>query len=46
LHKTILSDGIATGVAGLLGGPANTTYSENTGVLALTKQYNPLIMEI
>jgi len=34
LHRTLLGDGLATAVAGLLGGPANTTYSENTGVLA------------
>jgi uracil permease len=46
LHRTILADGLATSFAGLLGGPANTTYSENTGVLALTKQYNPVIMRI
>jgi len=46
LHRTLIGDGLATSVAGFLGGPANTTYSENTGVLALTKQYNPLIMEV
>jgi len=46
LHKTLIGDGIATSVAGLLGGAANTTYSENTGVLAITKVFNPLIMEI
>jgi len=46
LHRTLVGDGLATSIAGFLGGPANTTYSENTGVLALTKQYNPLIMEI
>ena len=37
LNKTILGDGIASLVATLFGGPANTTYSENTGVIALTK---------
>ncbi len=46
LHRTVLGDGIATLVAGLLGGPANTTYSENTGVLATTKNYNPFILRI
>lgn len=46
LHKTILGDGLATVMAGLLGGPANTTYGENTGVLAVTKVYNPFVLEI
>ena len=46
LHRTVLGDGIATLVAGLFGGPANTTYSENTGVLATTKNYNPFILRI
>ena len=46
LHRTLLGDGIATMVAGLIGGPANTTYSENTGVLAATKNYNPVTLEI
>lgn len=41
LHRTVLGDGIATMVGGLLGGPANTTYGENTAVLAITKNYNP-----
>jgi uracil permease len=44
LHRTLIGDGIATAVAGLLGGPANTTYGENTGVLAVTKNYNPAIL--
>lgn len=44
LHRTLLGDGLATFVAGFLGGPANTTYSENTGVLAATKNYNPKIL--
>ncbi len=46
LHRTLLGDGLATIFAGLVGGPANTTYSENTGVLAATKNYNPLTLEI
>jgi len=46
LHKTILGDGLATSLAALFGGPANTTYSENTGVLALTKVFNPAIMVV
>ena len=40
------SDGLATLAAGLLGGPANTTYGENTGVLAVTKVYDPSIIRI
>lgn len=44
LHRTILGDGLATSVAGLIGGPCNTTYSENTGVLATTGNYNPKIL--
>lgn len=40
LHRTILGDGIATAVSGLMGGPANTTYGENTAVLAITKNYS------
>ncbi|MTI69066.1 MAG: uracil permease [Firmicutes bacterium] len=46
LHRTLLGDGIATSLSALFGGPANTTYSENTGVLALTKVWDPLIMRI
>lgn len=46
IHRTMLGDGIATAVAGIFGGPPNTTYSENTGVLALTKVYNPVVMRI
>lgn len=46
LHKTVLGDGIATALAGFLGGPANTTYSENTGVLATTKNYNPFVIKL
>ena len=46
LHRTILGDGLATSFAGMFGGPANTTYGENTGVLALTKVYDPKVMQI
>ncbi len=46
LHRTMLGDGIATSIAGIFGGPANTTYSENTGVLALTKVWKPEVMRI
>lgn len=46
LHRTLLGDGLATSLAGFLGGPANTTYGENTGVLALTKIYDPIVMRI
>jgi uracil permease len=41
LHRTVLGDGLATAFAGLVGGPANTTYGENTAVLSITKNYNP-----
>lgn len=44
IHRTLLGDGIATSVAALLGGPPNTTYSEVTGAVALTKLFNPGIM--
>lgn len=46
LNRTLLGDGLATLVAGFVGGPANTTYSENTGVLALTKNYDPSILRL
>ncbi|AOY76395.1 uracil-xanthine permease family protein [Clostridium formicaceticum] len=46
LNRTLLGDGLATLVAGFLGGPANTTYGENTGVLAITKNYDPSILRI
>ena len=46
LNRTLLGDGIATFFAGMVGGPPNTTYSENTGVLAVTKVYDPLILRI
>jgi uracil permease len=46
LHRTLLGDGLATSLAGLLGGPPNTTYSEVTGAVALTKAYDPVLMRI
>lgn len=46
LHRTLLGDGLATSLSALCGGPANTTYGENTGVLALTKVYDPKVMQI
>lgn len=46
LNRTLLGDGIATVVAASLGGPANTTYGENTGVLAITKNYDPSILRL
>lgn len=46
LHRTLLGDGLATMLAGIIGGPANTTYAENTGVLAATKIYDPKIIRI
>lgn len=44
LNRTLLGDGLATIVAGFLGGPANTTYGENTAVLAITKNYDPSLL--
>lgn len=46
LNRTLLGDGLATLTASLIGGPANTTYGENTGVLAMTKNYDPSILRI
>ena len=46
LHRTLLADGLATAVAGMFGGPANTTYGENTGVLALSKVYDPRVIRL
>jgi uracil permease len=46
VNRTLLGDGIATLLAGLIGGPPNTTYSENTGVLAVTKVYDPRVLRI
>ncbi|UTW49517.1 uracil-xanthine permease family protein [Bacterioplanoides sp. SCSIO 12839] len=44
LHRTLLGDGVATSAAALFGGPPNTTYSEVTGAVMLTKAFNPVIM--
>ena len=44
LHRTLLGDGVATSAAALMGGPPNTTYSEVTGAVMLTKMFNPMIM--
>lgn len=46
LHRTLLGDGLATMMASLFGAPANTTYGENTGVLSLTKVYDPKVIRI
>ena len=46
LHRTLLGDGLATFTAALFGAPANTTYGENTGVLALSKVYDPFVIRI
>ena len=46
LHRTLLGDGLATSFAGFIGGPANTTYGENTGVLALSRVYDPRVIRI
>lgn len=46
LNRTLMGDGIATAFAGLIGGPANTTYGENTGVLELSKVYDPRVIRI
>ncbi|MCR1950246.1 uracil-xanthine permease family protein [Clostridium sp. DSM 100503] len=46
LNRTLLGDGLATMTASLIGGPANTTYGENTGVLAITKNYDPSILRL
>ena len=46
LHRTLLGDGMATSLAALFGAPANTTYGENTGVLALSRVYDPRVIRI
>lgn len=46
LHRTLVGDGLATSIAALFGGPANTTYGENTGVLALSKVYDPMVVRL
>ena len=46
LHRTLIGDGIATSLAGLFGGPANTTYGENTGVLVLSRVHDPRVIRL
>ncbi len=46
LHRTLMGDGLATSMASLFGAPANTTYGENTGVLNLTKVYDPAVIRL
>lgn len=46
LHRTLLGDGVATSIAGAFGGPPNTTYSEVTGAVALTKMFDPRVLQI
>lgn len=46
LHRTLIGDGLATSLSALFGGPANTTYGENTGVLELSKVYDPKVIRI
>ena len=46
LHRTLIGDGIATALAGFIGGPANTTYGENTGVLELSHVYDPAVVRL
>ena len=46
LHRTLLGDGIATSLSAIFGGPANTTYGENTGVLVLSKVYDPRVIRL
>ena len=46
LHRTLIGDGIATAMAGLFGGPANTTYGENTGVLVLSRVHDPRVIRL
>ena len=46
LHRTLIGDGLATSLAGLFGAPANTTYGENTGVLVLSRVYDPKVVRL
>ena len=46
LHRTLMGDGLATALASLFGAPANTTYGENTGVLVLSKVYDPRVVRL
>lgn len=46
LHRTLIGDGLATSMAAMFGGPANTTYGENTGVLVLSRVYDPRVIRL
>ena len=46
LHRTLIGDGVATSLSAIFGGPANTTYGENTGVLVLSKVYDPKVVRL
>ena len=46
LHRTLIGDGVATSLAGMFGGPANTTYGENTGVLELSRVFDPKVVRL
>ena len=46
LHRTLMGDGLATALAGLIGGPSNTTYGENTGVLELSRVFDPKVVRL
>ncbi|MCI5591472.1 MAG: uracil-xanthine permease family protein [Oscillospiraceae bacterium] len=46
LHRTLIGDGLATSLSAVFGGPANTTYGENTGVLALSRVYDPRVIRL
>lgn len=46
LHRTLIGDGLATALSGFIGGPANTTYGENTGVLELSRVYDPKVIRL
>ncbi|MBR2934978.1 MAG: uracil-xanthine permease [Oscillospiraceae bacterium] len=46
LHRTLVGDGLATSLSGMFGGPANTTYGENTGVLVLSKVHDPRVIRL
>ena len=46
LHRTLIGDGIATSLSAMFGGPANTTYGENTGVLVLSRVYDPRVVRL
>lgn len=46
LHRTLIGDGLATAFAGMVGGPANTTYGENTGILELSRVHDPRVIRI